>query len=296
MSMNATSRRRVRSFSPSPQADLFTAPNGLPEGFCYRPNVISRNDEEALAREVANLPFKPFDFMGTANRQLVSFGYRYDYDRSAVVEASPFPSFLVSLRNKVAAIFDRPVEDFRQALITSIDRARESVGIATRRSSTRSSACRCSHRVCWGFRRKAAETWDRVSLAVEPCSAYLLRGPPAPSGSTAFPRSMSFVIQSPCGRSLRRPLLVMSATSLYSFRLHRKNSTGFSARTMLTTMPAVTGSRARAGDPQSWPAYQHNSDTEDDQARHCGSIARNHCGRRLSPTPLFTNCRVYALL
>jgi len=151
MSMNATSRRR------------------------YRPNVISRNDQEALAREVANLPFKPFDFMGTANRQLVSFGYRYDYDRSAVVEASPFPSFLVSLRNKVAAIFDRPVEDFRQALITSIDPARESVGIATRRSS-RSSACRCSHRVCWGFRRKAAETWDRVSLAVEPCSAYLLSG------------------------------------------------------------------------------------------------------------------------
>src|ERR1700722_20028543 len=26
------------------------------------------------------------------------------------------------------------------------------------------------------FRRKAAETWDRVSLAVEPCSAYLLSG------------------------------------------------------------------------------------------------------------------------
>ena len=26
------------------------------------------------------------------------------------------------------------------------------------------------------FRRKAAETWDRVSLAIEPCSAYLLSG------------------------------------------------------------------------------------------------------------------------
>jgi hypothetical protein len=53
-----------------------------------------------------------------ANRQVVSFGYRYDYDRGTVVEASPFPSFLVSLRNKVAAIFDRPAEDFRQVLIT----------------------------------------------------------------------------------------------------------------------------------------------------------------------------------
>jgi alkylated DNA repair dioxygenase AlkB len=175
--MNATSRRRVRSFSPSPQADLFTAPNGLPEGFCYRPNVISRNDEEALAREVADLPFKPFDFHGyLANRQVVSFGYRYDYDRGAVVEASPFPSFLVSLRNKVAAIFDRPAEDFRQALINEYrpgaeigwhrDKAQvdEVVGVSL--------LAPCALR----FRRKAAETWERVSLAVEPCSAYLLSG------------------------------------------------------------------------------------------------------------------------
>jgi alkylated DNA repair dioxygenase AlkB len=41
----------------------------------------------------------------------------YTTDRRAAVEASPFPSFLVSVRNKVAAIFDRPAEDFRQVLI-----------------------------------------------------------------------------------------------------------------------------------------------------------------------------------
>jgi hypothetical protein len=111
--MNATNRCRVRPSSPSPPADLFTAPNGLPEGFCYRPNVLSGDEEDGLARKLADLPFKPFDFHGyLANRQVVSFGYRYDYDRRAVVGASPFPSFLVSLRNKVAAIFDRPAEAF----------------------------------------------------------------------------------------------------------------------------------------------------------------------------------------
>ena len=112
--MNATSRYRVLSSSPSSQAGLFTAPNGLPEGFCYRPNVLSRDEEGALVRELANLPFKALDFHGyLANRQVVSFGYRYDYDRRAVVEASPFPSFRVSLRNKIAAIFDRPAETLR---------------------------------------------------------------------------------------------------------------------------------------------------------------------------------------
>src|SRR5271168_5337736 len=98
--MNAPSRRRVRPSSPSAQSNLFAVPARLPEGFRYHPDLLSFEEEEALARELAALPFKPFDFHGyLANRQVVSFGYRYDYDRGAVVEASPFPSFLVSLRN-----------------------------------------------------------------------------------------------------------------------------------------------------------------------------------------------------
>src|SRR6202167_621914 len=58
MAINATSRRHARPSSPSPQADLFTAANGLPEGLCYRPNVLSGDEEDGLARELAYLPFK----------------------------------------------------------------------------------------------------------------------------------------------------------------------------------------------------------------------------------------------
>ena len=154
---------------------MFTAPNGLPKGFCYRPNILSGGEEDGLAREVADLPFKPFDFHGYY-RQVVSFGYRFDYDRGAVVEASPFPSFLVSLRNKVAAIFDRPAEDFHQVLINEY---RPGAGIGWHRDKAQfdevvgvSLLAPCVLR----FRRGAAETWDGVSLAVEPCSAYLLSG------------------------------------------------------------------------------------------------------------------------
>ena len=105
---------------------------------------------------------------------MVSFGYRYDCDRRAVVEASPFPSFLVSLQNKVAAIFDRPAEAFDQVLINEY---RPGAGIGRHSDKTRFDEvvgalllAPCVLR----FRRKAAETWARVSLAVEPCSAYLL--------------------------------------------------------------------------------------------------------------------------
>ena len=116
--MNASSRRRAPPSAPFDQTDLFAAPAGLPEGFRYHPDVLSAEEGKGLARELASLPFKPFDFHGyLANRRVVSFGYRYDYDRRAVVEAAPFPPFLLSLRSKVAARFDRPEDDFRQVLI-----------------------------------------------------------------------------------------------------------------------------------------------------------------------------------
>src|ERR1700722_1339538 len=163
---------------PLLKADSFTAPNALPEGFCYRPNVLSGDEEDGLAHGLADLPFKPFDFHGyLANRQVVSFGYRCDYDRRAVVGASPFPSFLVSLRNKVAAIFDRPAGAFRQVLINEY---RPGAGSGWHRDKTQFDEvvgvwllALCVLR----FRRKAAETWDRVSLAVEPCGLIFFRGP-----------------------------------------------------------------------------------------------------------------------
>jgi alkylated DNA repair dioxygenase AlkB len=176
--MNAPSRRRVRPSSSSTQTDLFALPSGLPEGFRYHADVLSPEEEQALARELANLPFKPFDFHGyLANRQVVSFGYRYDYDRRAVVESAPFPSFLVSLRQKIAETFDRPADAFRQVLINEY---RPGAGIGWHRDKAQfdevvgvSLLAPCVLR----FRRKAGDTWSRASLPVEPRSAYLLSGP-----------------------------------------------------------------------------------------------------------------------
>jgi alkylated DNA repair dioxygenase AlkB len=176
--MSASSRRRVRAALPTVQSDLFTAPTGLPEGFRYHPGVLSVEEEESLARELGELPFKPFDFHGyLANRQVVSFGYRYDYGSRSVVEAAPFPSFLVSLRRKVAEIFGRPAEAFRQVLINEY---RPGAGIGWHRDKAQfdevvgvSLLRPCTLR----FRRKAGEMWSRASLTVEPRSAYLLSGP-----------------------------------------------------------------------------------------------------------------------
>jgi alkylated DNA repair dioxygenase AlkB len=174
--MNDTSRRRAGASSSSPRADLFTAPNGLPKGF-----AIVRTSSRAAKRIGlrARLPISHSSRLThgyLVNRQVVSFGCRYDYDRGAVVEASPFPSFLVSLRNKVAAIFDRRAEDFRQVLINEY---RPGAGIGWHRDKAQFDevvGVSLLAPYVLPFRRRAAETWDGVSLAVEPCSAYLLSG------------------------------------------------------------------------------------------------------------------------
>jgi alkylated DNA repair dioxygenase AlkB len=176
--MNAPSRRRARSALPTSQSDLFTGPKELPEGLRYHPDILSVEEEESLARELGELPFKPFDFHGyLANRQVVSFGYRYDYGSRSVVEAAPFPSFLVSLRRKVAETFNRPADAFRQVLINEY---RPGAGIGWHRDKAQfdevvgvSLLTPCTLR----FRRKAGRAWGRASLTVEPRSAYLLSGP-----------------------------------------------------------------------------------------------------------------------
>lgn len=150
----------------------------MPEGFRYHPDLLSTEEEGALARELEQLPFKSFDFQGfRANRQVVSFGYRYDYDRRVVIEAAPSPPFLEPLRRKVAPLFDRPAEFFRRVLINEY---RPGAGIGWHRDKAQfdevvgvSLLAPCTLR----FRRKAGETWDRASLTVEPRSAYLLSGP-----------------------------------------------------------------------------------------------------------------------
>jgi alkylated DNA repair dioxygenase AlkB len=139
---------------------------------------LTAAEEEGLALELAALAFKPFDFHGyQARRQVVGFGFRYDYGSRQVVEAPPLPSFLEPLRQKIAEAFGRPAEAFEQVLINEY---RRGAGIGWHRDKAQfdevvgvSLLAPCTFR----FRRNKGDGWDRVSLTVEARSAYLLSGP-----------------------------------------------------------------------------------------------------------------------
>ena len=58
------------------QLRLFAGPPTLPEGFRYRPDILTPDQERELLKEVRKLPFVEFQFQGyVGKRRVVSYGW-----------------------------------------------------------------------------------------------------------------------------------------------------------------------------------------------------------------------------
>lgn len=160
------------------QPALFEAEPAQPEGYGYRPELISPDEESELIEAARTLPFKPFEFHGHLGlRQVVSFGWRYDYDRRKVREAGELPDFLGPLRDKAAAFAGLEPQALAQALVTDyapgapIGWHRDKPQFDKVIGVSLLSACPLR------FRRRKGSGWERITVMVEPRSVYLLDGP-----------------------------------------------------------------------------------------------------------------------
>ena len=164
------------------QHDLFGVgerPKGdLPEGFDYRSELISPAEEAELLAHIRDLPFRAFEFHGySGNRRVISFGWKYDFERRRLESAAEVPEFLLPLR-AAAARFARIEEDrLQQALVSEYDAG---AGIGWHRDKVVfgevvgvSLLAPCTFRL----RRRVGEKWERRNVIAEPRSAYLLSGP-----------------------------------------------------------------------------------------------------------------------
>ncbi|GLC24938.1 alpha-ketoglutarate-dependent dioxygenase AlkB [Roseisolibacter agri] len=149
----------------------------LPEGFRYRADVITADDERTLLAHVETLPFREFEFHGyVGKRRTVSFGWRYDFAARTLDRADDIPAFLLSLRDVAARFADLSPDALQQVLVTEYDAG---AGIGWHRDKAVfgdvvgiSLLAPCRFRL----RRQVGDAWERVSLVAEPRSAYLLRG------------------------------------------------------------------------------------------------------------------------
>jgi len=170
------------------QPDLFSTGITAPEGFVYRDDLITRAEEVALLEQMQSLPFKPFEFQGyLGKRRVVSFGWRYDYDRMALLGSTPLPDFLLPLRQIAADFAGLQPDDLQQVLINEYDTG---AGVGWHRDRgmfedvigiSLGSACRFRFRHATEddgrADRREADRWARLSPVLQPRSAYIMRGP-----------------------------------------------------------------------------------------------------------------------
>ena len=149
----------------------------MPEGFAYRPEVVSADEERRFAERFALLPFAPFEFHGfLGRRRVVPFGWRYDYGGRRIRPAAELPEFLLPLRERAAETAGLDPRSLRQVLVTEYA---PGAPIGWHRDKPMfqdviaiSFLASCLLR----FRRRRGDGWERRSLEVMPRSAYVLRG------------------------------------------------------------------------------------------------------------------------
>jgi alkylated DNA repair dioxygenase AlkB len=160
------------------QPRLFKTDPSLPEGFRYQPDLLSKEEEQDLVRQVEALPFKEFQFQGfLGKRRVVSFGWKYDFNDRKLQKADDMPPFLLPLRRRAAGFAGLAPTAFQHVLVTEYS---PGAGIGWHRDKAVfdevvgvSLLAPCNFR----FRRKTGDKWERATVVAEPRSAYLLAGP-----------------------------------------------------------------------------------------------------------------------
>ena len=159
------------------QFDLFAPPAALPQGFRYRPELLSAEDEARVIDGFGGLEFREYEFHGYFGKRRVAwFGTRYDDASRTLSKAAPIPDFLLPLRDMAAGFAELDPAALAHALVSEYtpgaaigwhrDRPvfGDIVGV--------SFAAPCRLR----FRRRRGDGWERVAQSLEPRSVYLLRG------------------------------------------------------------------------------------------------------------------------
>jgi alkylated DNA repair dioxygenase AlkB len=181
------------------QPGLFDLKPSLPDGFAYRTDLVTPDEERALVEHFAALPFRAFEFQGfLGKRRVVSYGWRYDFNLMKAERTEDIPDFLLPLRERAAAFAGLAPAALQQVLLTEYapgagigwHKDRSVFGEVVGVSLLAPCAFRLRRRARAGTGRAGAAkagvgsanagkagAWERATLTLGPRSAYLLSGP-----------------------------------------------------------------------------------------------------------------------
>jgi alkylated DNA repair dioxygenase AlkB len=149
----------------------------LPEGFAYKADFLSDDEEAQLLKKFGSLPFHAFEFQGfIAKRRVVEYGWEYDFGTLKTAETDPIPEYLIPLRRRVAEFAEMKEQDLVEAIVTEyppgapigwhrdVPRFEDVIGVSLL------SSCRMRFKPYQGDEKP-------ISITLEPRSIYVLRGP-----------------------------------------------------------------------------------------------------------------------
>jgi alkylated DNA repair protein (DNA oxidative demethylase) len=148
------------------------------DGLLYKSNFLSPEEEGALIREIQMLPLASFQMKGvTSKRQVLHFGWDYNYDAWKIRPAAPLPDFLKRLREQAAGAVREAPEGFEEALINGYP---PGAGIGWHRDApmfgTPIIGISVGSPCVMKFRKKIKEGFEIVKQPLEPRSLYALSG------------------------------------------------------------------------------------------------------------------------
>jgi len=93
-------------------------PVSLPEGFVYRAEFITAEEERTTLDVLDALDFQPVVMRGqTAWRSVRHFGLEYSYQRRELAPADPLPEEMLRLRDRCARLMRRDPQDLVQVIV-----------------------------------------------------------------------------------------------------------------------------------------------------------------------------------
>lgn len=104
---------------PAEQPKLFDTPAALPNGLVYKPDFLTRDEEEILLAYIQNLPLFNAPYREyTARRRILNFGWSFDFERNKLIPGPALPTFLHGTQRKIAKWLQIPTRCVAEALVT----------------------------------------------------------------------------------------------------------------------------------------------------------------------------------
>lgn len=163
------------------QQKLFDTGGALPNGFLYKPDFLTAEEEAELLGVIEDLPLEHGEgYEGKdAKRRILGFGWGYDFENQRLIPGPPLPAFLRKTQTKIAKWLDIPKKSVAEALITEYP---PNTALGWHRDNEKfemivgiSLAGWCRMRL-----RPIKHIGDKntvMSIELEPRSAYVMRGP-----------------------------------------------------------------------------------------------------------------------